>query len=298
MEHYPRQLSGGQEQRVAIARAIVNDPTIIVADEPTGDLDRKSADDILQLLDEAQQGVQEDDPHGHARSGRGRARDASCASSTRASSNDDARSASRRGTCCATGSARSSRSLGAAVALSRSSCSARCCRSWNVGRRVRRARIASATRHKVTFIMQLPKRYVDDIRAVPGVKAATSRTGSAARIPKHDRRVLRQPRRRRRRRSSRSIDEMVVPPEDKAALARRQAGRDRRRRPRQEAGLEGRRQGHARRARSTRATGSSTSTASTPPTRQSLDRSQFLFHWDYLNDVAPRASAGTRSAGS
>src|SRR5690349_22833014 len=75
-KHYPSQLSGGQEQRVGIARAIVTDPTLLLCDEPTGDLDRKSGDEILDLLQALNREhgktilMVTHDPHAAARAGR------------------------------------------------------------------------------------------------------------------------------------------------------------------------------------------------------------------------------------
>ncbi len=83
MHHYPRQLSGGQEQRVGIARAIVADPTFLLCDEPTGDLDRKSANEIMDLICQPVGRAPQDRVAGDPRSRRSRARASPCCISTK-----------------------------------------------------------------------------------------------------------------------------------------------------------------------------------------------------------------------
>ena len=287
MQHYPRQLSGGQEQRVAIARAIVNDPTIIVADEPTGDLDRQSADDILALLEKLNTRARQDHRHGHARPGRGRAREdhpPPRQGEARVMTLVGPRGAERR---CATSSAPCSPSLGVAVAIVAFLLLRTVVWAWTSG-----ADCAAKDRAR-----HAPQ---DDLRDDAAQALRRGRPRRAARQggdvgqlvrregPEARPRVLRDPRRRPGDATSRSTTRCSVPPDQTArrGSTTSRAPSSATSSPRRWAGRSATRSSS--RAASTRGDWQFNIDGIYDAAARSVDRSTFLFHWDYLERLAAR----------
>ena len=182
--HFPRQLSGGQEQRVAIARAIVNDLTIFVADEPTGDLDRKSADEVLALLETLNKELGKTilmvthDPAAAERAriirrlDKGRLAYVTLASLALRSLGRNKFRAFLTVTAVAV-------SIVAFLLLRTVVWAWASGAEWSAKDRI-------VTRHKVTFVIWLPKHYIDVVRQAPHIKTATWATWFGAKDPKHE----------------------------------------------------------------------------------------------------------------